>query len=443
MNSLKRLLGALPPPYAVADDALLVRLLDVFALEMDALSEDVDRVRQTHWIDTVYRLEELDKLAALLNVRRFSWETLPTLRARLKALVQARLSGALGVREIRHFVYDYLTRVEEVLACVFLPGLSRPGTTRLDADQAYGVPEERPRYRPLELVENPEKLRRSNTLLARGGRVPYLFRWEESNRGLAPTRATFRVVGYSEGRTAVPILVNRTTGDLIGYRGTVPLGRALSIEAGGADGAAKALLEGEDVSEKLFSMEGFRLGTPFEPSDLDASPRLPRLARGENAWIYLSVGLFDVAGLSRFFYAIAGEELREGVFDATFFNQALFPSGAVAKLEMSWLETEPASFEVRVPRYLVAEPTDATDVSSARPYQQFEEGLRESIGELHAAGVRAEVKFVPFQETLRQHVRLRPSWVVLPPGRGPAGEGSSMELGGRFGETGLGSSRYN
>jgi len=437
------MLDALPPPYAVAGDALVTRILDVFAMEADALAEDIERVRQTHWVDSIYRLTDLEKLAALMNVRRFSWETLPTFRARLKALIVARLQGALGVREIRQFVYDYLTRIEDVLGCVFLPGLGSSGRARLDVDAAFRPQPERPRFRPLSLVENPEKLRRSATLLARSGRVPYLFRWEEQNRGLSPTTATFRITGFSNGRTAVPLLVNRTTGDLIGYRDTVPLGRTLAISADGTERGATATLEGEDVSSRLFSVQGFQLGVPFDPPDLDPAPLLPRMVRGLNEWVYLSVGLFDVRGLDRFFFAIADEALREGAFDRTTFDHSLFPAGPVARLGMEWLETEPASFEVRVPRYLVVEPRTLTADPRSRPYRQFEEGLGATIREIHAAGVRAEVRFIPFLETQRQSVRMRSSWEFLPPHDGPVGEGVSVELGARFGETGLGRARFN
>jgi hypothetical protein len=418
VNSLKRLLDALPPPYAVAEDALIGRLLAVFATELDAASEDIDRVRQTHWIDMVFRLVDLEKLGALFNLQRFSWEGVPSFRARLLALIVTRLRGALAPRDIRFFAHDYLTRFERALGAVLLPGLA------------------------LELIENPNKLRVSATLLARGGRVPYLFRWQETNRGLLPSVATFRIVGLSKGRTAVPILVNCTTGDLIGYRGTVPHGLALSIQAGGEERRAVAFLDGEDVSDRLISMQNFRLGVPFELADLDAVPRLPRLDRGDNDWIYLSVGLFDERGLNAFFFAIADEKLREGVFDKTEFDHSVFPVGPVARLAMEWLEAEPASFEVRVPRYLVAEPAEYGDAEE-RPYEQFEQGLRAAIRELHAAGVRAEVKFDPFVEVQAQTARMRSSFQFLPPEPGPVGEAEELAIGGLFGEASLGRSRFN
>jgi hypothetical protein len=443
MNSLKRLLDALPPPYSVAEDSQLGRLLAVFATELDALSEDIDRVRQTHWVETAYRLSDLEKLGALFDERRFPWESLRTFRARLLALIVARLRGALAPGEIRFFTYDYLTRFEQALGAVLVPDLSPLGRPRITLEGAFereGAPAGKKRL--LRLVENPEKPRVSATLLARGGRVPYLFRWQEVNRGLLPSVATFRIVGFSGGRTAAPVLVNRTTGDLIGYRGTVPHGLTLSVDAAGPDRTATATLDGEDVTDRLFSVQGFRLGVPFEPGDLDPAPLLPRLDRGDNDWIYLSVGLFDVRGLNRFFFAIADEKLREAVFDETEFDHSIFPVGPVARLSLEWNEAEPASFQVRVPRYLVAEPVEYAEAEE-RPYEQFEQGLRSAIREIHAAGVRADVRFEPFVETQPQSVRMRSSWQFLPPEAGPVGESEELELGGRFGEAPLGKSRFN
>jgi hypothetical protein len=241
----------------------------------------------------------------------------------------------------------------------------------------------------------------------------------------------------------VPVLVNETTGDLLGYAGTIRFGEIVVIgPQEGSEGMARATLNGSDVTSRLFSLEGFTLGVPFAPEDLDDAPRLPRMARGLNKWIFLSVGLYNVKGLNHFFFSIAGKDLREGVFDGTYFDHALFPSGVVAQLEMAWVETEPASFQVRVPRYLVAEPASIAAGQEIRLYEQIAEGLEDSIRQLHAAGVRAEVNFIPFIETQPQKVRVSLPWKILDRQKGSAGTRDELSMGGRFGETPLGGSRY-
>jgi hypothetical protein len=160
-----------------------------------------------------------------------------------------------------------------------------------------------------------------------------------------------------------------------------------------------------------------------------------------NDWIYLSAGFYGVRGLDHFFFSIAGEELREGAFDQTFFDQSLFPSGTVAQVAMEWTETEPAAFEVHVPRCIVREPADLDVALEVPAYQQVADGLRDSILELHAAGVRAATVFRPFVETQIQRVRAQAGWVLLEPEKGPSGV-DRVDFGGRFGESPLGGSRF-
>lgn len=445
MNHLAALQNYLPDPYALASDSVLTQLLDTVALELECIDEDLDRLRQTHWIRTAYRLVDAEKLAALVGVRRLPWEDLRTFRARLLPLVQARLAGSLGPNEIKQFVYDYLVETEKALTDTDNGLLYQllPGLQRVPLENAFAPIAERPLFRPLQLVENPLRQKFSGVLAARGGSVPYLFRWSESNKGLDHTRATFAVTGLLGAKTTVPILVNISTGDLIGFAKNLPFGRRLEIKAApDSNENAIATVDGHDVTQHLFSISGFQLGVPFTTADFDATPRLPQLQRGVNDWIFLSVGLFNIKGLNHFFFAIADQNLREGVFDSTAFNQALFPSGNIARLEMNWSETEPASFEVHVPRYLVIEPNAVVEAESEPIYEQIAAGLRSSISELRAAGVLAQVKFIPFTETQRQQVRATLPWVVTDRQTGSAGVGDNLSLGGLFGETQIGDSRF-
>jgi hypothetical protein len=438
VSTVSRILDLLPTPYSVAADSVLAQLVNAFALEMDVLQEDIDRVRQTHWVETAYRLADLDKLAALVGVTRLGWESAATFRARLLPLVETRLNGALAPGDVREFVWDYLVRAERASEGTFVPGLQT-----VHADEAYAPPHDRPLFRPLRLVENPPRLRRSSALAARGGVVPYLFRWTEGSQSIDEAVVTFAVTGLIGRRTSVPILVNLTTGDLIGYADRLSGGHTVVVRQSG-DGddprAARASIGDNDVTARLFSMGGFSLGVPFEPDDLDPVPLLPRQAPGQNEWIFLSVGLYDVRGLDRFFFAIADEALREAVFDETSFDDALFPSGPVARLSMEWIEHEPAAFEVGVPRHLVVE--EATGAPAAeRPHRQVGEALAVSIQELRAAGVRAGVRFVPFGEVQRQKVQTTLPWIVVDPERASPGAKDVVAIGARFGESGLGVGR--
>jgi hypothetical protein len=437
------MLDVLPPPLTVEPDSVLVRLLEVAALEMDVLQEDLERVRQTHWIRSVFRLLEAEKLGALLDIERLPGESLALYRERLVATAVARRQGANGAPEIRRFVYDYLYAAERALDAVLVPGLR--GTNLADA---YSAPAERPHFRPLALVEWPHRRRTSATLRARGGKVPYLFRWSEDNRGLDESVVELDVRGAFGGATAVPVLVNTTTGDLIGFRDRLRFGQRLRIvpaAPGEADGEgserlARAILDESDATDRLFSVSGFELGKPFAPEDLDPAPQLPRLLRGGNNWIYLSVAHYDVEGLNRSFLAIAGAELREGVFNETGFDSSLFPSGSAVWLSLSWSETEAATFAVRVPWAIVAEPTLPS--GAAKASSLVDTSLRSTVFKLHAAGVTSRVELVPFTETQNQIERFELPFRVLDPERGPSGEDDRVALGGRFGDSATGRSLF-
>ncbi|MDB6062015.1 MAG: hypothetical protein JWM78_2118 [Verrucomicrobiaceae bacterium] len=445
MKHLAALQSYLPDPYSLAPDAVLTQLLDTVSLEMECIDEDLDRLRQTHWIRTAYRLQDAVKLAALVGVTRLPWEDLRTFRARLLPLVKARLAGALGPNEIKKFVYDYLLETENALSDTDtnLPYQLLPGLQRVPFENAFAPLPERPLFRPLQLIENPAREKISGVLAARGGNIPYLYRWTESNKGLDETHATFALTGAFGGKTTVPILVNISTGDLIGYAKDLPFGQRLEINAApDSDELAVATLNGVDVTSRLFSVRGFQLGVPFTREQYDEKPRLPRLARGANDWIFLAVGLFDIKGLNHFFLSIADAQLREGVFDDSAFDHALFPSGNIARLDMRWLETEPASFEVRVPRFIVSEPDYLAAEESVPLYAEIADGLRSTIAQLRAAGVRSQVQFIPFVETQSQRVSVTLPWLITDRQIATAGTHDSLALGGRYGDTTIGDSRF-
>lgn len=438
MTSLSRLLDLLPPPYSDAPDSLLAAFVGAFALQFEAIEEDLDRLRRTHWIGEAYRLEDAAKLADLCGIDPLPWESLEAFRARLLPLVRAQLAGALGGGEIREFVYRYLRNAEEALDATFVQGLERCAGTA----EAFGAQGSRPNFRPLAFEEFPKRERRSAALANRGGLVPVLFRWTETNRGLDECVPRIRIAGLTGRRTAVPLLANLTTGEMVMFGDRLLAGAELSIDLApdGEDRAARAILDGEDVTGKLRSMSGFRPGDGFDPARFDAEPRLPRLLRGDNEWLFLSVGLFDVRGLDRFFFWLADNDLREGRFDETRFDKALFLSDPAARVDLEWAEREAGSFEIRVPRTIVVEPEGAAPAE--RPYMLVADALERSVARLHAAGVRAAVRYAPFAEVQRQEVRHTLPWIWVDRERGSPGSGDALEFGFHFEETGLGQARF-
>ena len=61
MNFLAEIQDLLPAPYSAEKGAVLSQFLAAIALELEALQEDIDRMRLTHWVNHAYRLEDLEK----------------------------------------------------------------------------------------------------------------------------------------------------------------------------------------------------------------------------------------------------------------------------------------------------------------------------------------------------------------------------------------------
>lgn len=420
MTSLDRIQELLPLPYSVAGDALLTAVLNSCALQVEALEEDVDRMRRSHWIEQAWRDSDLDRLAALAGIRRFPSEPPPLFRRRVVALVRARLRGAVGPLDVRQFVFEYLDSLEKELECT----LVHRGVT----------------FEKVRLVENPERVRRSKQLRDRGGRVSQLFRWREHNGGLDPARMILRISGVAGG-TANPVVANLTTRELIGYRGHLRRGETVRIENGTAS------LDGRDVGDRLFSIPGFTLGAANQTLDFANHPT-PSMARGDNDLFFATLGIWNERAFDRVAFHPDDPEMREAAFDQTLFDHAIYPEGPMAQLELQWIEREPASFEVRLPRTIVIEPLSLRrEFRAAKlagsPFDEIANDLADTLPQLRAAGVLAALQLDGFSETQSTFDRFRPGWVVIEPESGPAGANDRVGTGARFDDTAVGFSNFN
>src|SRR5262249_60988980 len=105
-----------------------------------------------------------------------------------------------------------------------------------------------------------------------------------------------------------------------------------------------------------------------------------------------------------------------------------------APLPRAGTEPEPPSFEVQVPQAIVAEP--AGSAPGAVPHELVGDALALAIGELHAAGVRAGLRFMPFAETQPQIIRHTLPWLVLDREQGSPGIEAALDLGREIAEGG-------
>lgn len=434
------MLRSLPRPYAIEPGSVVGQLLDVLSLEFEIAAEDIGRLRLSHWVEHAYSEGDVARLADLVGVDPLEWETPETFRARLIPLVASRLRGSVGPLEIARFVFEYLRSAEaalgrpsERLAAVLVPGLRAID----EVAAAFSGPPERPRFRPLRLLENPPRQRSSLGLEATNGRVSHVQHWRDHNGGLFDASPTIRLVGGADGRTSVPIVVNLMSGQWVGYRGVVPVGRVLEMRADSKGRHASAALDGVDVSERLMSSRTFPPGAALTADDLDAVPRLPMVRRGDNEWMYLSAGTFGIRGLDRTFLAFADGLMRESALDASTFDRAIFPVGPVVTIEMTWIEHEPASFEVHVPNGVTVVPAGRSALAGA-----VATALASSIAELRAAGVAAALVLDPFVELQAHRPTVRLPWIMLAPEGAPSGVSAGFTVGGRFDDTAFGGTQF-
>jgi hypothetical protein len=170
-------------------------------------------------------------------------------------------------------------------------------------------------------------------------------------------------------------------------------------------------------------------------------PRALRLARGVNDLWFLTVAHFDVFGLDRFLLGLADLALKQGRWEDTAFDHALFYQDPGVQLRMTWIETEPASIEARLPLGLALRRATAPGrVENDR--DQFAASVAQGVNRLKAAGVRSEVLAMAFTETQPTNDFLTETQPVTVREVGATGGERMPDKGGVFGVTGFGDSTY-
>ena len=231
------------------------------------------------------------------------------------------LSGAVTVTGIERFLSEYVAGYE----------------------RATGVEFE---HRDAEVVEYPLR-RRYAAAPAVGGLAP-LGRFTVDMKGLDETSASILLTGLGTGPESVAVIVNLTTGDGLLFLGDIAPGQRLWLQAQPGN-SLLARLERDDVTAHVRSLTNLLPGTAWNSSQVQNPPRALRLARGVNDLWFLTVAHFDALGLDRFLLGLADLALQQGRWEETHFDHALFYQDPAVQVRMTWIETEPASVQVRLP----------------------------------------------------------------------------------------------
>jgi hypothetical protein len=357
------------------------------AMQLEIMQEDTLEVQRAHWFDAALELAEAADLAAVLDIAPEPWQRLGEFRAWVHAIRDAmRFKGAVTKQALQDFIADYARRYQSAVGVIVTP----PITVWTD-DPTTGEPA---------FVENPPLRRYERAGSAKG--IEPLHRFKLTQRGLDETYAGFMLIGLPSSPVpeSVPVIANLTTGQALIYMGTVPPGARLWIRPTPAN-EVEAILEGEDVTERMYSVSDMQPGVAWSKAQMVQPAQAIKLQRGENELWFLPVAHFDAPGLDRFLLALADLTMQQGRYDKTDFNQALFYQEPAVKLYTTWQETQPASFEVHLPAgTMMNAPGEMAEGLETRDRLEF--SLNQAVNKLKAAGVQGSVTMRPFCEVQGQ-----------------------------------------
>jgi hypothetical protein len=388
-------------------------LLDVPAVQLELLDEEMRRVQRAHWFSATFELEHAAKLGALLGIPPEPWQTLDTYRPWVHALRDAvLLHGGVTIPAIRSFVSAYSTAFEEAEGIDTDPPLEQ---------WSRGEGEPGP-----SIVENP-LVRRVSRFPGSGSLEP-LTRFTVKNRGTGDAPASFLMLGSSRGEESAPVVVNLTTRQALVYLGTVPQGKRLWIRA--THDQVEARLEHDDVTKNLRSVSAVEPGKPWTAAQV-ASPAKPlNLVRGDNELWFIPLAHFNVRGADRFLFSMPDTDLAQARYDSAKFSRALFYQEPLMNAFVTWQERKPASFAVRLPAQVLRSKRPLANALASRAL--LERAVSTGVERLRGAGITSEVTLESFAETQHQLDTLRlVSPVTLREG-GATGADAMAERGGAF-----------
>jgi hypothetical protein len=357
-------------PYLYREGPLLAGVLSQPAEQLEIAVEDALEVQRAHFFDDALQLEEVARLAALLDFTPEQWQTLQLFRPWVHAQRDAVLkNGGVTVDAIIGFATSYVSAFQAATGNFF------------------------PSAKPA-LIEFPLRRRYAKPDLA-DDTVP-LSRFTITTKGLEDTKASFLLTGREAGPESMPLIANLSTGDALLFHGNVAPGQRLWIRAA-TDGSVTAQLERDDVTAKLVSISGITPGTPWTAPQIKTPAAALPLLRGDNVLWFLPVAHFDELGLDRFLLALADLVLDDGHWDAAKLDHSLFFLDAAINMRLTWLELEPASIELQVHTESVYRAVPSPG-SAADARGQIAFALDDGVKRLKAAGVRSNIAAMAFSE---------------------------------------------
>jgi len=384
------------------------------AQQIEIAGEDALLVQRSHFFDDALELDEVARLASLLDFEPEPWQSLALFRPWVHAQRDAVLkNGAVTVDAIEGFAAAYADAFQQAAGAVF--------------------PKAAPR-----LVEFPDRRRYAKPSVP-DDTAP-LSPFAIVNAGLDDTFASVLLTGVDGGPESMPLIANLTTGDALLFHGTIATGQRLWIKAG-QDGSVSAQLERADVTPQLVSIAGLVPGVTWERPAIQSPARALPLVRGENALWFLPVAHYEERGLDRVLLALADLALSQGRWDGAVLDHALFYMDPAVNMRFTWLETEPASIELHVHAETVHRRVPAPG-TPADLRSQLASALDEGLKRIRAVGVRSQAVALSFAETQGSFDFMTGVIPLVLEEAGATGADRLPDKGGVFGVTGYGDSTF-
>lgn len=402
-------------PTLYREGELLGAFAGTWGVQLDGLDEAGVSVQRAHWFDATPDLDEAAALAALLDIPPEPFHAgLGEYRAWVHAVVRARLQlGAVTREALRVLVSDYADGFQRAA------GIRTVG--RVDA---WSTAPDGP-----QLVDNPTLVR--ETRLPQAGGWEPLAHLEVDNRGMDPAPWAVVLRGTGEQPEHSPVVVNRTTGHAVLFRGSLAPGQRLTIAPSAADRSLlRADLDGRDVTSRLTVWTDLRAGGagPGEPAGTLVAGAL---ARGTNVLWFLPLATYDAPGLDRYLLAMADDSLTQARFDSTAFDRSLFAQPALVAARVAWVEAQPATLEVRLPASTLVSDAGAAD-QAVLARDRLEAGLDAAVERTAGAGIAADVVLRAFTERQPGEAHLVGVWPRTFREAGPTGADALPDSGAAF-----------
>lgn len=453
LNKTDKIFSYLPDWYQdIGKESIIYSLMDIFGKRLQAIEDDTFEVMRSHWVNYADRdkkeIDDLNRLGSLFDIKPIEGESVKEYRRRLKKMIRIYIDGVGTIRAIVEVVaavfgWDVCPRiilpnnkgVDEFATIARIVDFGKQAGCKTSDDCRIDdvIIKECPfkKIFNLEIIDNPEK---SAFREVKQDEVNNQH-WEVTNYGIYKATPSITIKASGE-EIKNPVVVNKTTGQTLVYIGTIKQGSILNIIP-----HKKAVLDDQDVADKIFYFTGDRFGegrfnlsvfergekglfgpelpsgkfrkTKFDESLFDpieqrlSSPELPP---GKTEWAA------TVLQAETSIYAFLEERFEESLFEEAVFDHSGFDVITLdlqenkeihGEIRLDWVERQTATFMVRLPmnlRDLLAQkqPSSSLQVNNLR------ELLEKEIVKIKAAGVEAiiEYRLDPFKETHEQTAKL-------------------------------------